>query len=406
MLKNKILIKITGSIAAYKVGYLISKLVQNGFEVKTVVTESALKFLGIATLEGLTNNPVYSDTFESGKMMSHINLTKWADLTILVPADANTINKFSGGIADNLVTSLFLAHDNSKPYLIAPAMNVAMYEHPATQASLDKLTNWGITVLPTEEGYLACGDEGKGKLINPDKIYSYIVNSLRNQNNSKRILITSGGTKEKVDNIRYMTNLSTGKTGASLADYFFLQGYNVTLIKSNDSAMPEFDVNILEFDDFDSISHLLQNEIKEKQYDGVIHLAAISDYSPKMISTGKQTISLPTEEKISSSYDSVTVTLERNRKIINLIKDWSVNKQMKLIGFKFVNSHDLIEGDRIIDELFSNSNADCIVYNAFDKRVNNEQTTFEIIQKNKKRTTASDAKNLGEVLNKIIMEDK
>ncbi|HHH52247.1 MAG TPA: bifunctional phosphopantothenoylcysteine decarboxylase/phosphopantothenate--cysteine ligase CoaBC, partial [Bacteroidetes bacterium] len=146
MLKNKILIKITGSIAAYKSAYLISKLVQNGFEVNVVVTNDALNFIGEATIEGLTGNEVYTDLYESGKMMSHINLMKWADLIIVVPATANTINKFANGIGDNLITSLFLAFDFSKPYLIAPAMNTNMLLHPSTQKSFSKLNNWGIKI--------------------------------------------------------------------------------------------------------------------------------------------------------------------------------------------------------------------------------------------------------------------
>src|SRR4030043_2048298 len=132
MSKYKILLKITGSIAAYKSAYLISKLVQNNCEVKVAAIDSALKFIGKATLEGLTSYPVYTDSFEEGQMMSHINLVKWADLTLIAPATANTINKIAAGISDNLVSSLFLAHARKKPYLIAPAMNTAMYEHPAT----------------------------------------------------------------------------------------------------------------------------------------------------------------------------------------------------------------------------------------------------------------------------------
>lgn len=153
MSKYKILFQISGSIAAYKSAYLISKLVQNNFEVQTVVTQSALQFIGKATLEGLTGKPVLMDTFEESNMMSHIELMKWADLIILAPASANTINKMANGIADNLVTSLFLAHKWDKPYLIAPAMNSAMFKHPATQKSLQTLIDWGIIVLPTDAGY-------------------------------------------------------------------------------------------------------------------------------------------------------------------------------------------------------------------------------------------------------------
>lgn len=405
MSKNKILIKITGSIAAYKVGYLISRLVQNGFEVKTVVTESAFNFIGKATLEGLTNNHVYSDTFESSKMMSHINLTKWADLTILVPADANTINKFASGIADNLVTSLFLAHDTGKPYLIAPAMNTLMYNHPATQFSLDKLKKWGMTILPTEEGYLACGDVGEGKLLNPDKIFGHIINNLKSLNNHKKILITSGGTKEKIDNIRYITNLSTGKTGAEIADYFYLNGYEVTLLKTKEAALPGFDVNILEYENFKDINQILMAELNEKDYYSVIHLAAISDYSPTEIHIGNEKFCLPADSKISSNNNLINITLNRNPKIIDQIKSWSKNKNLKLIGFKFANSSTSEESEQFIKTLYSNSQADLIVFNTLDGRVNNRQTFFEVTNTKGMNVKASNPKDLAKILEQSIKED-
>ena len=405
MSKNKILIKITGSIAAYKVGYLISKLVQNNFEVKTVVTQSALNFIGVATLEGLTNNHVYMDTFEHGKMMSHINLTKWADLTILVPADANTINKFSSGIADNLVTSLFLAHDQSKPYLIAPAMNVWMYNHPSTKESIRKLKSWGIKVLPTEEGYLACGDIGEGKLLDSDKIFDHIKTSITKKQNGKKILITSGGTKEKIDNVRYITNLSTGNTGAAFADYFSAEGYNVTFIKSRDSKLPENKVDIIEYDDFNSISNILKSELHDNSYHSVIHLAAISDYSPDKIIIGGIEEKLPADLKFSSVNDSITVSFKRNEKIIDKIKDWSKNDKIQLIGFKFVNAANSIDKEKIIKKLFSSSNADFIVYNSNEYRVENMQKGFEIISKTGNSEIAEDAESLAQVLEKTILEN-
>lgn len=403
MLKNKILIKISGSIAAYKVGYLISKLVQNDFEVKTVVTQSALNFIGKATLEGLTGHQVYTDSFEDGKMMSHIDLTKWADLTILVPADANTINKYSSGIADNLVTSLFLAHDKSKPYLILPAMNTNMYEHPSTQDSLIKLGNWGIIILPTEEGYLACGDIGKGKLLNPDLIYDQIVKNLTPKNNGRKILITSGGTKENIDNIRAITNLSTGKSGATIAEYFSNQGYEVTFLKSHDSILPKNVENIIQYNNFKSIQENLQNELKNNSYEMVIHLAAISDYSPVSIKTENEEVELPSDTKLSSGNDSIMITLKKNKKIINEIKNWSVNKNLKLVGFKLVSNTD-VDKDEIIDKLFTNSNSDLIVYNSWSDRENNTQKDFEITTKDGSVLKAENANNLAIVLEKYISE--
>jgi len=179
-MKKKILIQLTGSIAAYKSCSLISRLVQNGFDVKTVSTQSAFQFVGAATLEGLTGHPVLSDdpglsgVFTRGAMMDHIHLVKWADLILLCPATANSINKLAQGIADDWIGAIFMSNNFKKPYWIAPAMNTQMYQHPATQASLKRLKEWGATVFETESGTLACGDEGEGRLINPDAIYDRI----------------------------------------------------------------------------------------------------------------------------------------------------------------------------------------------------------------------------------------
>jgi len=172
MLKSKkVLFLLTGSIACYKACNVISKLVQAGCEVKTVCTPNALKFIGKSTLEGLTHNPVYTDTFEDRSALEHIELTKWMDLAIVCPATANVMNKLAAGVADDFLTTLFLAWDTKKPYLIAPAMNRNMWAHPATKRSVKTLEDWGVKVLGTAKGYQACGDIGEGRLLEPADLY-------------------------------------------------------------------------------------------------------------------------------------------------------------------------------------------------------------------------------------------
>lgn len=172
--KRNILIQLTGSIAAYKTCSLISRLVQHGYDVRTVCSRSALEFVGAATLEGLSGHPVYSNLFQPGTMMEHIHLVKWADLILLCPASANSINRLAQGLADDWIGAIFLANNFRKPYWIAPAMNTEMFRHPATQASLKTLQGWGVTVLETGTGMLACGDQGEGRLIEPDVIFERI----------------------------------------------------------------------------------------------------------------------------------------------------------------------------------------------------------------------------------------
>lgn len=179
MKKNKILFQMTGSIACYKACIVISKLVQNGFHVQTICSENALKFIGKSTLEGLTRRPVYVDTFEEKLALEHIEITKWLDLAIICPATANILNKLASGIADDYISTTFLAFDFSKPYLIAPAMNKNMLGHPATQKSIKTLKSWGVKILQTASGFLACGDEGQGRLLEPEIIYREILKNLK-----------------------------------------------------------------------------------------------------------------------------------------------------------------------------------------------------------------------------------
>ncbi|NOX66314.1 MAG: bifunctional phosphopantothenoylcysteine decarboxylase/phosphopantothenate--cysteine ligase CoaBC [Chlorobi bacterium] len=399
MSNYKVLIKITGSIAAYKSAYLISKLIQAGFEVEVAVTSSALKFIGQATIEGLTHRPVYTDSFEPGRMMSHIDLAKWADLTIVVPADANTINKFANGIADNLITSLFLAHDREKPYLIAPAMNTAMFTHPATQASLNKLSEWGIHILPTDVGYLACGDEGEGKLLDPDLIFGYIGSQLHSNNNKNyKVLITGGGTIENIDGMRHISNKSSGRTAVKIAEHFYINGADVTLLLSESAVKPAFDLDLIEFNSFQSLKDILESELTSKRYDLVIHLAAVSDYSPANINVKGEIIELPLTEKLDSSTDSITVTFSKNIKLVNHIKEWSLNKDVKLTAFKLLDDRDNEKKGNEIKKLFDNSKADAIVFNALSDRENDVQHLFEIIDNDGKSHIVDTADELAEKL--------
>ncbi|MCJ7553282.1 MAG: bifunctional phosphopantothenoylcysteine decarboxylase/phosphopantothenate--cysteine ligase CoaBC [Ignavibacteriaceae bacterium] len=386
MLKSKILFKISGSIAAYKSAYLISKLVQNGFDVQTVVTTSSLHFIGKATLEGLTGKPVLIDQYEDGKMMSHINLMKWADLIILCPASANTINKMANGIADNLVTSLFLAHSWDKPYLIAPAMNTAMYKHPATQESLKRLKDWGVDILPTDSGHLACGDIGEGKLFDPDHIYDHIVDVLNNQNGNsdskKSILITAGATRESIDGVRFITNLSTGNTAATIADHLSSKGYKVTYLHGINTLLPNNKTNNIQYRDFQNFKETLNELLESNYYDSVIHLAAISDYTVDKIKSEELALSGSGKSKLDSELSNLTINLKPTSKIVDKIKSISKNKDVVLFAFKFSGSSSLDESKKEVGKLLKHSNADFVVLNHLQDRTKDGiQTNYYIFNK-------------------------
>jgi phosphopantothenoylcysteine synthetase/decarboxylase len=170
-----ILFQLSGSIACYKACTVISKLTQDGHSVQCVASSAALKFVGPATLEGLSGRQLLTQTFEPGRWMEHIELNKWCDLSLLCPATANRINKMAAGVADDLLGNLWLTHDFSKPLFIAPAMNVKMWHHPITQASRLKLTELGAIFLEPESGPLACGDVGDGRLMEPEMILERLL---------------------------------------------------------------------------------------------------------------------------------------------------------------------------------------------------------------------------------------
>lgn len=173
---SKFLLKLSGSIAAFKACALLSRLVREGHEVQTVASRSALQFIGTATLEGLSGRPVLTDLFEHGRQMDHIHHNRWADAVLFCPATAQSINALAAGTGgDSLLTTFFLAHDFSKPYFLVPAMNQAMYAHPATQHSMERLRAWGIKIIEGEAGLQACGESGMGRMAEPDDIYARLA---------------------------------------------------------------------------------------------------------------------------------------------------------------------------------------------------------------------------------------
>jgi phosphopantothenoylcysteine decarboxylase/phosphopantothenate--cysteine ligase len=182
MSRGNILLCLTGSIACYKACTVVSRLAQAGVTVQTAATPAALRFVGAATLEGLSGRPVFADLFEPGRALDHIELARAADLALVCPTTANTINRLAAGFADDPVGALFLAWElKQKPFWLAPAMNVRMWEHPATAASLEKLRAWGVRVLDPIDGPHACGEGGAGRLVEPEAIAAAVLAALESR---------------------------------------------------------------------------------------------------------------------------------------------------------------------------------------------------------------------------------
>ncbi len=229
---KKILLGISGGIAAYKSAYLIRHFKKAGAEVKVIVTTSALEFITKITLESLSQNTVYSSVFgkDNDYSTEHISLTDWADVLVVAPATANIIGKFANGIADDALSTTFMAFD--KKIFIAPAMNCKMYENFAFQKNLDILKDNNITIIEPDEGFLACGYEGKGRMEEPKTIFNTVKHYLTGNNKLKgfNVLITGGPTYEAIDPVRFIGNHSSGLMGIELANSFAEKGAKVTLI--------------------------------------------------------------------------------------------------------------------------------------------------------------------------------
>lgn len=357
-MKN-ILVLMSGSIAAYKVCNVLSQLKQRGHNVKVVMSEASQKFVGATTVEGLIGEPPIIDMYQSGTVMDHIRLTRWADVTILAPATANTINKFSAGVGDDLITTLFLASDFSKPFLIAPAMNTKMYFHPTTQKAIATLKDMGCQILEAASGILACGEVGYGRLLEPELILKAVEEAVgikpqsgaaKSTKKAIKILITGGGTSEPIDDVRSITNKSTGKTAAILADSLLEYGFEVSGLFAKNSIKPMNVSEIKNFETFADLENLLKTEL-QNQYDVVIHAAAVSDYSVDNSKSGK----------ISSDQDSLTLNLKRNPKLIEQIKKQS--PQTVLVGFKLTSAAESSQVQSKVQKLFNSAKCDLVVHN-------------------------------------------
>lgn len=279
-----IVVGVSGGIAAYKAAALTSKLVQAGASVYVMMTKHATQFVQPLTFQALSHQPVYTDVLHEPdpRFISHIDLADRADLIILAPATANLIGKLANGIADDMLTTTMLA--TKAPVMIAPAMNVNMYEHPVVQANMEKLRALGYRFIEPGEGLLACGWVGKGRLAEPEEIVAIVQEffsaaaARKHDLAGKRVLITAGPTREKIDPVRYISNHSTGKMGYALAEAARDRGAEVILV-SGPTALPR--PAGVSFIAVESVQEMYDAVLERfAQTDIVVKAAAVSDYRP------------------------------------------------------------------------------------------------------------------------------
>ena len=295
---KRIVVGVTGGIAAYKACDLVSRLKKRGAQVRVVLTEHACQFVQPLTFETLSGNPAYTDSFDRKYEIGHVALAKWADLMLIAPATANCMAKMACGIADDLLSTTCLAV--RCPVLVAPAMNSAMWRNPATQANLVLLRSRGVRFVGPEAGHLACGDDDVGRMSEPEQIVEAveaILNPLRDLE-GLNVLVTAGPTVERIDPVRYITNRSTGKMGYALAEAARDRGANVTLISGPTSLTAPQGV---EFVRIESSAQLCAAVLERgEKADVVIQAAAPADFRPKNVA----------DRKIKKTGENMTLELE------------------------------------------------------------------------------------------------
>jgi phosphopantothenoylcysteine decarboxylase/phosphopantothenate--cysteine ligase len=300
---KRILVGVTGSIAAYKTAILTRLLIKSGAEVQLVATTSALDFITPLTLATLSKRPVFSAFFEktSGQWHNHVELGLWADLFLVAPLSANTLAKFAQGGSDNLLTATYLSC--RCPVMLAPAMDLDMYQHPSVRANLEKVASFGNIVLDAETGELASGLSGQGRMMEPEHILEQVIQFFNSKKDflGKKVMITLGPTQEALDPVRFLSNHSSGKMGYALAKAFEAQGAEVYLVAGPVSL--KLDENRFQIHHVTTASEMFEAaKALHEQMDLVVFAAAVADFRPEN----------PAAQKIKKAGEELTLRLVPN----------------------------------------------------------------------------------------------
>lgn len=351
-MKKKITIIIGGGIAAYKSLELIRFLQSENFEIIPVLTKSASNFITSLSISAISKNKVYSDLFNLNDEteMGHIQLSRVSELLVVAPATANLISKFANGIADDLATTLVLATD--KKVLLAPSMNVRMWNHPATKENILKLKQFGFELIGPNSGEMACGEFGLGRMAEPIEIKNQILSSLKNKNlSNKKILITSGATIERIDPVRYISNDSSGIQGTSIANALIRKGAEVIFVTGKSTYEKPLGAKII---NVESAREMYDAVFKNGPYNVAICAAAVSDWY----------VDNKNSKKIKKSFlKSPQISLKENPDILSDISK-SKNRPELVIGFA-AETDDLIKNAK---SKLNQKGCDIIVANKIDNK--------------------------------------
>ena len=335
MLKGKsVLLGVTGGIAAYKMAGVCSRLIKLHADTDVIMTENACHFITPITFESLTSHKCMTDTFDRNFQfdIKHISMAQKADVLLIAPATANVIGKLANGIADDMLTTTALACTCEK--IMAPAMNTNMFTNQIVQDNLEKLRNYGWTVIPPDSGRLACGSVGTGKMPSEDVLISYILKAIACEKDytGKKVLITAGATQEALDPVRYITNHSTGKMGYAAAYRAMLRGADVTLVTGRTAIEPPPFVETIQITSAEDMYNAVTERFSE--FDVAIMAAAVADYTPENFS----------ENKIKKHSGDMCIPLKRTKDILSEICKSKRDNQF-VCGFS-METENLIENSR------------------------------------------------------------
>jgi len=394
LLNKKILFIICGGISAYKSLETIRLFKKNGAEIKTILTASAKEFVTPLSVTSLSQGKVYSDLFsvENEAEMDHISLSRWADIIVIAPATANTISKLAQGTTDDLASTVVLASD--KDIILAPAMNVRMWEHPTTKTNIKKLKEFGYKLIGPEVGDMACGEYGEGKMSDPSIIAEEIGKYFLTQKNNKKFkaLVTARPTNEYIDPVRFITNKSSGKQGYELAKSLSKKCFDTTLISGPTNLEITKDINLIKVETADEMLVATQENLP---VDVAIFSAAVADFK----------INKKYENKIKKQ-ENLNLNLEKNVDILHYVSNHNSMRPDLVIGFAAETN----QIDKNAEEKLNKKNCDWIISNDVSNKdigFNSDYNEVTIHYKNKdvKKEKLSYKKKSGisdEIVDRII----
>lgn len=350
MLTNKkILIGITGSIAAYKIPVLARQLVKKGAEVKVIMTPASKSFVSPLTLSTVAKNPVLADIAENDSWANHVMLGRWADIFIIAPLSCNSLAKMANGLCDNLLLAVYLSA--TCPVVVAPAMDEDMWKHPSTKSNLQKLSSYGNLIIPVESGELASGLTGEGRMAEPETIVAWLDDFFKkkDQLKGKKALVTAGPTYEAIDPVRFIGNHSSGKMGLAIANELSSRGAEVTLVLGPSSVKIPGGLKTIRVRSAEQMLNACIHEFDDK--DITVMSAAVADYTPVTVA----------DQKIKKNEDSFSIDLKKTTDILKELGTRKNGKQL-LVGFALETTN---EREYALKKL-SNKNADMIVLNSLN----------------------------------------